>query len=145
MSSYSLSEEVRKEFETIKERVEYILSIDTQSRNSDKRLFSEYLKEFTSYALINKSALFNRIQHFKLRSFDLDQVKQDLKNLVLSSLRINPTDLPIFETIRRTRQKIQNEEERFIPTSEEVARRRNIREDLIREYIIKQKAREGAL
>jgi len=136
-------EQIKIEFETIKERVEYILSIDEESRNSDKQLFSKYLEIFTPYALINKDYLIHQIDHFKLTSFDLNLIKNSLKHIFASSLRFKASNLPIFETIRRNRQKIQNEEEHFIPTSEDVARKRNIREELVKKYFIEKKREDG--
>jgi len=138
-------QQIKSEFETIKERVEYILSIDEESRNSDKRLFSKYLETFTPYALINKDNLIHQIENFKVTSFDLNQIRTSLKQIFTSSLKFKSSNLPIFETIRRNRQKIQNEEERFVPTSEDVARKRNIREEVIKKYFIEEKIKEEVM
>lgn len=42
--------------------------------------------------------------------------------------------LPKFETIRRIRQKIQNEEGLYIPTDDKVIKRRKIKEGILRNY-----------
>lgn len=128
-------EKVEREFETIREKVEYLLSIDPKSRNSDKRLFSQYLNHFTNYAIVNISSLFTKLNHFKITSFDLNLLKTNLKRIITTSLKIKPSDLPTFDSIGRVRRRIQNEEERFLPTSPEVAEKRNIRREVIEKYI----------
>ena len=42
--------------------------------------------------------------------------------------------MPAFDTIRRTRQKVQNEERVFLPTSQQVRERRRIRELDVRDW-----------
>jgi len=139
------NETIEREFSSMKQQVEYILEMDPKSRNSDMRLFSKLLEELTPYRIINSKIIMEKLRAKHL-FFDLD-VEQNLRRvqlLILDSLLTEPNlqEVPNFETIRRVRQKIQNEDERFLPTSEEVARRRRIREELIKEYIIKNKTKE---
>lgn len=138
-------ETIEREFSSMKQQVEYILEMDPKSRNSDMRLFSKLLEELTPYRIINSKIIMEKLRAKHL-FFDLD-VEQNLRRvqlLILDSLLTEPNlqEVPNFETIRRVRQKIQNEDERFLPTSEEVARKRRIREELIKEYIIKNKTKE---
>jgi hypothetical protein len=136
---------VEREFQTNKEEVEYILSVDEDSRNSDKRLYSQYLNLLTPYSIINKDLLESKLDRLKITTLDLEQIKNSIKEIINSSLTFNPKTFPNFETIRRNRQKIQNEEERFIPTSQEVAEKRNIREELIRKYFREEKKKKDQL
>lgn len=138
-------ETIEREFSSMKQKVEYILEMDPKSRNSDIRLFSKLLEELTPFRIINVEKIIKKLKAKEI-FFTLD-LEQNLKDLTLiieeNLLRIpNLQEIPHFETIRRVRQKIQNEDERFLPTSEEVARKRRIREVLIKEYIIKNKTKE---
>jgi len=80
---------------TTKERVEYILGKYPDARNSDLYLVILYLRKYTELG-----KYIRYIPYEIIRKYD-----------------------GIFETIRRTRQKIQ-EEGRFLPTDPEVIRKR---------------------
>ena len=95
------------EFKTVKARVEYILRKYPEARNDDRYLWLMYVREFDPD--MNK--------YIKYIPYKV------LKNAVS------------FETLRRVRQKIQNSEGRYPPTDPEVARKRRIRSEVIREVI----------
>jgi len=80
---------------TIKDRVEYILSNYPDARNSDLYLTILYLRKYTELGKYIKY-----IPYENIKKYD-----------------------GIFETIRRTRQKVQ-EEGRFLPTDPEVINKR---------------------
>lgn len=80
---------------TVKERVEYLLEKYPDARNSDLYLTILYLRRFTELG-----------RYIKYIPYDVIK-KYD----------------GVFETVRRTRQKIQ-EEGRFLPTDPDVLRRR---------------------
>jgi hypothetical protein len=44
--------------------------------------------------------------------------------------------IPAFETVKRTRAKIQNDESRYLPTRTDVIARRQLRADAVREWSI---------
>lgn len=64
--------------------------------------------------------------------------KQDLKQDALGNKVIYITklfELPREDNIKRIRAKIQNEENKFLPTSPEIRKKRGIAEDQWREYL----------
>lgn len=137
-------ESIEKEFETIRDKVLYLLEIDEESRNSDIRLLCKYLSEFTSYRIVNIDGiipLLNNIEKALSQNPDTkDLVKHSITALKFKLSQIPRLSLfPSSESIRRVRQKLQNDEELFIPTILEIAEKRNIRAKLIREYFIEKK------
>jgi len=88
-------EELLDKLKTTKERVEWLLYKYPNARNSDFYLTILYLRRFTDLGKYIKYIPYNVIKRYE----------------------------GIFETIRRTRQKIQ-EEGKYLPTDEEVLRRR---------------------
>ena len=88
-------QELLEKLKTVKERVEYILQKYPNARNSDLYLTILYLRKFTELGKYIKY-----IPYEIIKKYD-----------------------GVFETIRRTRQKIQ-EEGRFLPTDLDVLRRR---------------------
>ena len=137
-------ESIEKEFETIRDKVLYLLEIDEESRNSDIRLLCKYLSEFTSYRIVNIDGiipLLNNIEKTFSQNHDTKELtKSSIKALKFKLSQIPRLSLfPSSESIRRVRQKLQNDEELFIPTILEIAEKRNIRAKLIREYFIEKK------
>ena len=88
-------ENLLQRLKTTKERVEWLLKKYPNARNSDLYLTILYLRKFTKLGKFIKYIPYNIIKEYE----------------------------GIFETIRRTRQKIQ-EEGRYLPTDEEVLKRR---------------------
>ncbi len=88
-------EQLLEKLRTVKERVEYILSRYPNTRNSDLYLTIIYLRKFTELGRYIKYIPYEVIKKYE----------------------------GIFESIRRTRQKIQ-EEGRFLPTDPNTLRRR---------------------
>ena len=88
-------QELLEKLKTVKERVEYILRKYPNARNSDLYLTIIYLRKFTELG-----GYIRYIPYEVIRKYD-----------------------GIFESIRRTRQKIQCEG-RYLPTDPEVLRRR---------------------
>lgn len=106
---YELSpeeEELLDKLKTTKERVEWLLKNYPNTRNSDLYLTILYLRRFTPLGKYIKYIPYNVIKEYD----------------------------GIFETIRRTRQKIQ-EEGKYLPTDEEVLRRRRRKADAMRRVI----------
>ena len=97
------------EFKNIKDLVEKILAQDERARNDDKWL---------TYRVFNEIAR----QHgtFVYIPFKLWEI------------------LPAFETVKRVRAKIQNEEGRYIPTDPEVLKKRRIRSKAIRDWAVEE-------
>lgn len=95
------------EFKTLKAKVEHVLEERPHTRNSDIDLTIEIWKRF--YPEILEQRFENgRIAHY----------------LPLYNLG----DVPREDNVKRIRAKIQNEEKRFIPTSQEVALKRGFEE-----------------
>lgn len=88
-------EELLEKLRTVKDRVEYLLARYPDARNSDLYLTILYLRKFTELGKYIRYIPYNVIKKYD----------------------------GVFETIRRTRQKIQ-EEGRYLPTDPEVLRRR---------------------
>ena len=91
----SEEEQLLEKLRTVKERVEYILEKYPNARNSDLYLTILYLRKFTELGRYIKY-----IPYEVIKKYD-----------------------GIFETIRRTRQKIQ-EEGKYLPTDPNVLRKR---------------------
>ena len=91
----SEDEELLDKLKTTKERVEWLLYKYPNARNSDLYLTILYLRKFTELGKYIKYIPYNVIKRYE----------------------------GIFESIRRTRQKIQ-EQGRYLPTDEEVLRKR---------------------
>lgn len=96
--------QMKKELKTTYKKVEDILKNKIECRNSDKRLFYEVLQRYTHYK-------FSSIISF-----------EDFKSI------------PSFETFRRNRQKIQNDEKRYLPY-EKVSNGRLDNEKEVQEYL----------
>ena len=137
-------ESIEKEFETIRDKVLYLLEIDEESRNSDIRLLCKYLSEFTSYRIVNIDGIIPLLNNIE-KAFSQNLGTKDLVKHSITALKFKLSQIPrlsLFpssESIRRVRQKLQNDEELFIPTILEIAEKRNIRAKLIREYFIEKK------
>jgi len=97
---------LRNKLRTVKERVEYILEKHPNARNSDLYLIILYLRYFTELG-----KYIRYIPYEVIKQYD-----------------------GITETIRRMRQKIQ-EEGRYLPTDPEVLRRRRKLYELYRRAI----------
>ena len=139
---------IKKEFDTIKQKVKYLLEVDEESRNSDSRLFCRFLHEYTQYRIIDISEIKNLIKIDAkdiLSSFDVDKIVGKIVKIINQEITKTPSLrlFPNLETVRRNRQKIQNQDELFIPTIQEIAEKRNIRAELIRDYFIEQNKIEG--
>ena len=98
--------EAKKELNTTKVLVEKILAEDENSRNSDKYLTFKVIEEI---AIQNKMGIY---------------IPPELLPF-----------LPAFESIRRVRCKIQNEEGKFLPTNK-TKERRDDREGQHREWCV---------
>ena len=137
-------ESIEKDFETIRDKVLYLLEIDEESRNSDIRLLCKYLSEFTSYRIVNIDGIIPLLNNIE-KTFSQNPDTKDLVKHSITALKFKLSQIPrlsLFpssESIRRVRQKLQNDEELFIPTILEIAEKRNIRAKLIREYFIEKK------
>ena len=132
---------IKMEFESIREKVIYVLEIDEESRNSDIRLLCQYLLEFTPYRVVNYNRfdfLIKQIQEeFKNNENIKETTKAQLSTLEHHLSKIpSLNQFPFFSTIHRVRRKIQNEDEIFIPTDLKIAEKRNIRAEVIRDYYI---------
>lgn len=88
-------EELLEKLRTVKDRVEYLLARYPDARNSDLYLTILYLRKFTELGRYIRYIPYNVIKKYD----------------------------GVFETIRRTRQKIQ-EEGRYLPTDPEVLKKR---------------------
>lgn len=138
---------IEKEFETIRDKVLYVLEIDEESRNFDNRLYAKYLTEFTEYRIIcldDINLLISNLEDDILNSPNVKSItKASLKSLKYKlSKTPSKFDFPNVHTITRVRQLIQNQEELFLPTSQEIAEKRNVRAELIREYFIEKNQNE---
>jgi len=138
---------IKIEFESIREKVKYVLEVDEQSRNSDIRLLCQYLLKFTPYRVVNFDEinyLVQKIQEALNNAKDISfTTKAQLRTLEHKLSKVpSLNQFPYFSTIHRVRRKIQNEDEIFIPTDPKVAEKRNIRAELIRDYFINQKKSE---
>ncbi len=91
-----------QEFRTIKQLVTRLLKEDVRARNSDKWLTFRVFEEIAK-----------RHGSYIYIPFDLFD------------------KFPAFETVKRVRAKIQNEEELYLPTKESVIRRRKQRQHTI--------------
>jgi len=98
----------KESIETLTRTVVSILESDTESRNDDRRL------------------TFKVLQRLKGESDE-----EPVLTLKLRELR----KLPAFATITRVRAVIQNHLHKYLPTSPEVRRKRQINEDVWLEYI----------
>ena len=98
--------EVKKEFKDMEERVLRVLESSMLSRNSDKWLIFEVL-QLLKFKTIGKTVLINF---------------NDLE------------DVPSFETITRCRRKIQNKDNKFLPTDPQVLVKRRFKEEQVRAY-----------
>ena len=88
-------EELLEKLRTVKDRVEYLLARYPDARNSDLYLTILYLRKFTELGKYIRYIPYNVIKKYE----------------------------GIFETIRRTRQKIQ-EQGKYLPTDPEVLKKR---------------------
>jgi len=88
-------EELLEKLRTVKDRVEYLLARYPDARNSDLYLTILYLRKFAELGKYIRYIPYNVIKKYE----------------------------GIFETIRRTRQKIQ-EQGKYLPTDPEVLKRR---------------------
>lgn len=95
----------------LKEKILWVLSEDEQSRNSDIRL---------------TQMIWYRFHNDKIIKLDDGTAVVRLKDLF---------DLPREDNIKRVRAKIQNEENKFLPTSIEVRKQRKINERLWHDYM----------
>lgn len=95
----------------LKEKILSILNEDEESRNSDIRLTQMIWWRFHNNKLI-----------------ELEDKKLAVR---LSDL----FDLPREDNIKRIRAKIQNEENKFLPTREDVRKQRKINEEQWRRYL----------
>ncbi len=93
-----------RELKTYKQRVGEILRLSVDSRNDDGVLFAHYINKYHP-ELITESIY--------------DQKCIELRNF---------TNLPPMENIRRSRQLIQNGDNQYLPTDEEVREARGIKE-----------------
>lgn len=93
------------ELKTYKQKVRYILEYVPQTRNDDGLLFAHYVNHFYPQLVrrMEDGHKYVALKHFK--------------------------DLPSFETIRRCRQIIQNDNGDFIPTDPKVIKGRGIKEE----------------
>ena len=99
-------QQVLSEQSTTKEIVERILEVDEEARNNDNYLILRYWRETTGR---ENFAPINFMRHFDIGATNA-------------------------ETIVRVRRVIQNTEGRLLPTDFEVARKRRIKESIMREY-----------
>ena len=89
---------IEEQIKTLKQRVEYILNLIPETRNSDKRLTIEIWKEY--------------YEGFLCWDKDSEQWMVCLEDVM---------DLPSQDGIKRVRAVIQNDEHRLVPTSQTVA------------------------
>lgn len=100
-------DELLSKLKTVKERVEYLMSISPNARNSDFYLIILYIRHF---------------------------VPELAKYIGYVPYEIIKKYEGLFETIRRTRQKIQ-EDGRFLPTDPAVLKRRRLLASKFRQVI----------
>jgi hypothetical protein len=93
-----------------KERVGYLLSQHEKARNSDSWLICKYWATFYP-----------------------QKITRDEKGRAMIYLD-EMVDVQSSESIRRTRQKIQNEEKMWMPTDPEVRKQRGISEEVYKEW-----------
>lgn len=134
---------VKREHKTYRDKVLYLLEIFPEARNSDKTLYKKCLEIFSPYRIINLQTIIEKIPQI-LTSFDIDEIKERFLKLI-ENQPFTLKYFPNFETVRRVRQKIQNEDEIFIPTDPEVAEHRNIRAELIAELYRNMKKEEAEI
>jgi len=94
-----------RDIKTLKKKVEKILEDFPETRNSDTLLTVTLWEQFYNHLLT-----------------------RDQNNIKYISLK-NVLEVPTQDSISRVRQKIQNEDKLYLPTSWEVARQRKILED----------------
>lgn len=102
-------EDLVSKLKTVKERVEYVLRNYPESRNDDFYLWLIYVRLFCK---------------------ELAKYIDFIPYNVLKKA-------PKFETIRRVRQKIQNEEHRYLPTDPKVLRKRKLLSKTWRKAIVR--------
>ncbi len=99
---------VEKEIRQTQSIVEDVLRDEPATRNSDKLLT------------------------FRVMQKVLHQAGSNLLRMDISDLG----KIPAFETVKRIRAKIQNDEGRYLPTDEAARKRRRIKEDIFRRYAV---------
>jgi len=102
-----LEDAVKEHLVKVKDKVKYILEKYPEARNDDRYLWLMYVREF-------EPELSKYIRYIPYNV---------LKNTIS------------FETLRRTRQKIQNEEGLYLPTDPSVIKRRRRMESAMRRVI----------
>lgn len=108
------------ELKTYKQKVAYVLHHHEEARNSDVKLFEYYVGLFHPDALI--------------------EAHDDTLGVSFDAMEF----LPAFETLRRSRQIIQNDNGEYLPTDPKVIERRGNRERNYREVEVRE-AREETL
>lgn len=96
------------EFDNTRELVEKLLQKDERNRNDDKYLTYNVFQEIAK-------------KHGKKIFIPFDLFKE----------------FPAFETVKRVRAKIQNEENRFLPTDPNVLEKRNKRQKEVKDWLKK--------
>lgn len=102
-------EELANKLKTVKERVEFVLRNYPETRNDDFYLWLIYVRLFCK---------------------ELAKYISYIPYEVLKKA-------PKFETIRRVRQKIQNEEHKYLPTNPKVLKKRRLLEKTWRKAIVR--------
>lgn len=103
-------EELRKLYQTTK-LVKTILQQDERARNSDSFLYLEVIRAVG-------------------KKYDLDVDSMSIPYFLLNMKELN---FPSFETVRRTRQKLQSNNDE-LRSSTDVAKRKILKEKVYREY-----------
>jgi len=107
----------------------------TKKKNLGKRMPEETINEIIKVEQIVREELRSDI---RARNEDKWLTYKIMRKFTPMYLKFEDfCKIPSFETIRRTRQQIQNGDKLYPPTSEEVLAKRQKREKVFREYFVK--------
>lgn len=109
------------ELKGYKKRIAAVLEEKPQTRNCDKSLFANYIFKYHNNFIV----MVENVPYISLKNF---------------------TELPVsFETIRRSRQIIQNDCNLFLPTDPAVRKERNIKEENYRNIEVREAKQESLI
>lgn len=126
---------LRVKIMSIRERVLDALQKFPETRNDDRLL---YLKVLEDMGIIKR---FSSIPEFRLWVDTLHHAHHDFYPTMTSGwflMEDRMKDMPSFESIRRRRQEIQNDEHQFIPTDPDVLAKRRLFYDLCPREILEE-------
>lgn len=111
------SKQVKKEFSQVREFVLKVLAESERSRNSDQWLI---------FCVLQKMG----------EDIKVEYDKEKRKSIIIWHIDVEQLSLASFETITRCRREIQNHPKHpaYLPTDPQVAAKRGIREEAVRDY-----------